>query len=61
VPTLIFLIDSKKLQEKIGKDRDTQALLNKKVYGCPKLFLDYCEHKGLKRRTNVSCCDKLLA
>jgi len=22
---------------------------------------NYCEHKGLKRRTNVSCCDKLLA
>ena len=22
---------------------------------------DYCEHKGLKRRTSVSCCDKLLA
>jgi REP element-mobilizing transposase RayT len=22
---------------------------------------DYCQHKGLKRRTNVSCCDKLLA
>ena len=22
---------------------------------------DYCEHKGLKRRTNVNCCDKLLA
>ena len=22
---------------------------------------DYCEHKGLKRRTNVSCCDKFLA
>ncbi len=22
---------------------------------------DYCEHKGLKRRTNVSYCDKLLA
>ena len=22
---------------------------------------DYCEHKGLKRRTNVTCCDKLLA
>jgi len=22
---------------------------------------DYCEHKGLKRRTNISCCDKLLA
>jgi len=21
----------------------------------------YCEHKGLKRRTNVNCCDKLLA
>ena len=22
---------------------------------------DYCEHKGLKRRTNLSCCNKLLA
>ncbi len=22
---------------------------------------DYCEHKGLKRRTNISCCDTLLA
>ena len=22
---------------------------------------DYCENKGLKRRTNISCCDKLLA
>ena len=22
---------------------------------------DYCQHKGLKRRTNVTCCDKLLA
>ncbi len=22
---------------------------------------DYCEHKGLKRRTHVNCCDKLLA
>jgi len=25
------------------------------------VFAEYCEHKGLKRRTNVSCCDKLLA
>ncbi len=24
------------------------------------VLADYCEHKGLKRRTNVSCCDKLL-
>ena len=22
---------------------------------------DYCEHKGLKRRTGIRCCDKLLA
>ena len=22
---------------------------------------DYCQHRGLKRRTNISCCDKLLA
>ncbi len=25
------------------------------------VLTDYYEHKGLKRRTNVSCCDKLLA
>ncbi|WP_159817306.1 hypothetical protein [Colwellia sp. 20A7] len=25
------------------------------------VLTDYCEHKGLKRRTNVNCCDKLLA
>ena len=25
------------------------------------VLTEYCEHKGLKRRTNVSCCDKLLA
>jgi len=25
------------------------------------VITDYCEHKGVKRRTNVSCCDKLLA
>jgi hypothetical protein len=25
------------------------------------VLADYCEHKGLKRRTNVTCCDKLLA
>ncbi len=25
------------------------------------VLAEYCEHKGLKRRTNVSCCDKLLA
>ena len=25
------------------------------------VLTEYCEHKGLKRRTNVSCCNKLLA
>jgi hypothetical protein len=25
------------------------------------VLTDYCEHRGLKRRTNVNCCDKLLA
>ncbi len=25
------------------------------------LLIDYFAHKGLKRRTNVTCCDKLLA
>ena len=25
------------------------------------VLTDYCEHKGLRRRTNVSCSDKLLA
>jgi REP element-mobilizing transposase RayT len=25
------------------------------------VLTDYCAHKGLKRRTNVTCCDKLLA
>ena len=24
------------------------------------VLTDYCEHKGLKRRTSVSCCEKLL-
>jgi REP element-mobilizing transposase RayT len=25
------------------------------------VLADYCEHKGLKRRTSVTCCDRLLA
>ncbi|NQZ28755.1 MAG: transposase, partial [Colwellia sp.] len=25
------------------------------------VLTEYCEHQGLKRRTNVTCCDKLLA
>lgn len=31
------------------------------VVGHSDVLTDYCEHKGLKRRTNVNCCDKLLA
>ncbi|KGJ91039.1 transposase [Colwellia psychrerythraea] len=29
--------------------------------GHSNVLAEYCVHKGLKRRTNVSCCDKLLA
>jgi REP element-mobilizing transposase RayT len=40
--------------------KDFRKLFHGAVGGSDVLS-DYCEHKGLKRRTNVSCCDKLLA
>ena len=40
--------------------KDFRALFHGAV-GHSDVLTDYCEHKGLKRRTNVTCCDKLLA
>ena len=40
--------------------KDFRKLFNGAV-GHRDVLSDYCEHKGLKRRTNVNCCDKLLA
>ncbi len=40
--------------------KDFRKLLHGAV-GHGDVLTDYCEHKGLKRRTNVACCDKLLA
>jgi REP element-mobilizing transposase RayT len=40
--------------------KDFRKLFHSAV-GHSDVLSDYCEHKGLKRRTNVSCCDKLLA
>jgi len=40
--------------------KDFRRLFNGAV-GHSDVLTSYCEHKGLKRRTNVNCCDKLLA
>jgi hypothetical protein len=41
-------------------NKDFRKLFHGAV-GHSDVLTDYCEHKGLKRRTNVNCCDKLLA
>ena len=40
--------------------KDFRTLFHGAV-GHSDVLSDYCEHNGLKRRTNVNCCDKLLA